>query len=125
MKKLLLGSGGFFGDEARRDLHNQYMARHFGNISRVLFVPWALADHDAYVWFLRDNCKTAEFEFVGIHEFENACRAVEQAEAIYVGGGNTFRLTAALHEYGIIDVVRERVFSGMPYMGVSAGTNVA
>jgi len=44
---------------------------------------------------------------------------------VYVGGGNTFRLTTDLHRYGLLEPIRQRVAEGMPYMGVSAGTNVA
>jgi dipeptidase E len=51
--------------------------------------------------------------------------AVRQARALYVGGGNTFRLLGALYQRGLLGVLRERVQAGVPYLGVSAGTNVA
>jgi dipeptidase E len=50
---------------------------------------------------------------------------VERAEAIFVGGGNTFRLLAELYRLDLLDVIRQRVHEGMPYLGISAGCNVA
>jgi dipeptidase E len=61
----------------------------------------------------------------GLHQHADPVRAVREAEAIYVGGGNTFRLLDALYRLGLLEPIRERVRDGMPYLGVSAGTNVA
>ncbi|HEX2052572.1 MAG TPA: dipeptidase PepE, partial [Actinomycetota bacterium] len=61
----------------------------------------------------------------GIHQAPDPVRAVEEAQAIYVGGGNTFRLLNEMYRANLLNVIRERVRDGMPYMGVSAGSNVA
>lgn len=123
--RLLLGSGGF-GTPERRDFLIEQTAEHFAGVTQVLFVPYALADHDEYTRWMRERRLDAGVELVGIHTFDDPVAAVESAEAISVGGGNTFRLTADLHRLGLIEPVRRRVLEdGVPYMGVSAGSNVA
>lgn len=122
--QLLLGSGGFRTPE-RVALLAAQMRDHFGDISRLLFIPYALADHDGYVRMLTERGLHAGYELVGIHTFADPVAAVEQAEGIYVGGGNTFRLVNELHSRALLEPIRKRVRGGMPYMGVSAGSNVA
>jgi dipeptidase E len=51
--------------------------------------------------------------------------ALAQAEALFMGGGNTYALLKRLRESGLLSVIRERVMAGMPYLGASAGSNVA
>jgi dipeptidase E len=65
------------------------------------------------------------FRLTGIHEYADARKAIETTDAIFVGGGNTFVLLSAIYENGLMGVIRERVAEGMPYIGASAGTNVA
>jgi dipeptidase E len=62
---------------------------------------------------------------VGIETKADPVSAIESAEAIYVGGGNSFLLVRELHEMGLIEPIRKLVLSGAPYLGVSAGANVA
>ena len=121
---LLLGSGGFRTEERVAFLADQ-MRAFFGPIQRILFVPYALADHDGYMDMLVQRGLHAGYELDGVHKHTDAKTAVEEAEAIYVGGGNTFRLTAELYAYELMDIIRDRVRGGLPYMGVSAGSNVA
>lgn len=123
-RRLLLGSGGFRSEE-RKTLLRERMRLHFGEVEDILFVPWALDDHDGYLRAMREGGFDAGYRLVGIHECEDPVRAVESAEALYVGGGNTFRLIEAVHRCGLLEPVRSRVAAGMPFMGVSAGTNSA
>src|SRR5439155_15455438 len=67
----------------------------------------------------------AGYPLDGLHRHADPVRAVREAPAVFVGGGNTFRLLDALHRLGLLPVLRERVWGGMPYLGVSAGCNVA
>ncbi len=122
--RLLLGSGGFRTEE-RRTLYRERMRAHFGDIERILFIPWALDDHDAYVRLMNEKGLDAGYVLEGIHTFDDPVAAVEACEGVYIGGGNTFRLTADLHRHGVLEPIRTRVRDGLPYMGVSAGTNVA
>ena len=122
--RLLLGSGGFTTPE-RRDRWIQVLDDFLGPVEKVLFVPYALADHDDYVARMTELNFQAGRELLGIHTCPDPIRAVEQADAVYVGGGNSFRLLADLFRARLHDIVRERVRAGMPYIGVSAGTNAA
>ncbi|MFI6229610.1 dipeptidase PepE [Micromonospora echinospora] len=90
----------------------------------LVFVPFALADHDAYTDLVRRAVEPLGITVRGAHE-GTPRDLVADAEAVFVGGGNTFRLVRAIHELDLIGVVRARVAEGMPYLGSSAGTNVA
>ncbi|MFG3712554.1 dipeptidase PepE [Micromonospora sp. NPDC047730] len=90
----------------------------------IVFVPFALADHDGYTDTVRRAMEPLGITVRGAHE-GTPRDIVADAEAVFVGGGNTFRLVKAIHELDLISVVRTRVSEGMPYIGSSAGTNVA
>lgn len=90
----------------------------------LVFVPFALADHQAYTGLVRRALEPLGIEVTGAHQ--GAPRdVIDGAEAVFVGGGNTFRLVKALHELDLIDSLRTKALAGMPYIGSSAGTNVA
>lgn len=122
--QLLLGSGGFRTPE-RIELLAAQMRELLGAIEKILFVPYALADHDGYVQMMIDKGLNAGYVLEGIHTCRDPIAAVRRAEAVFVGGGNTFRLVDALYRHGLLEPIRERVRAGMPYLGVSAGSNVA
>lgn len=122
--RLLLGSGGFRPPE-RREILAAQMRELFGEAREILFVPYALADHDWYVNRLVEKDLSGGYALRGIHRCPDPTTAVRDAEGIYVGGGNTFRLLHALYELGLLEVVHRRVKEGMPYLGISAGSNVA
>lgn len=90
-------------------------------VGSVSFVPFAQHDHAAYTARVRER-----LGLMGIDVRQVQQRAdVERAEALFVGGGNTFRLLHELYERDLIGAIRERVRAGMPYIGSSAGTNIA
>ena len=122
--RLLLGSGGL-RSEARRALYYEEMARHFEGCQEVVFIPYASSDYSEYSSDIARFSKPSGVKIRGIETFANPVEAIENADGIYVGGGNTFLLTKGLHENDLLDIVRKRVSEGMPYMGVSAGSNVA
>ncbi|MEG1763543.1 MAG: dipeptidase PepE, partial [Bacteroidales bacterium] len=64
-------------------------------------------------------------EVVSIHTQTDPVKAVKEASCVVVGGGNTFHLVHELHRLQILPILRERILEGMPYMGWSAGSNVA
>ena len=96
-----------------------------GDRSRILFVPWALKDHDSYTAKARERFAAMGIALDSIHQAPDPVRAVGLADALFVGGGNTFRLLKALQDSGALEAIRRRVFSGVPYVGSSAGSNVA
>jgi dipeptidase E len=121
---ILLGSGGFRTPE-RVAAWAKQMRSALGPVRRVLFIPYALADHDGYIRGMTERGLNAGYDLVGIHTQRDPVQAVREAESVLVGGGNTFRLLNALYRFGLLEPIRERVRTGMPYLGVSAGTNVA
>jgi dipeptidase E len=101
------------------------MRQLFGPLQRLLFVPYALQDHDKYVQVLAERGINAGYDLDGIHRHADPRAAVENAEAIFIGGGNTFRLLNELYHRDLPDTIRARVQAGLPYLGISAGSNVA
>jgi dipeptidase E len=95
---------------------------------RVLFIPYALADHDAYVAEVTRALAALGINAAGVPAIPTAAgpaAAVRQAEVVFVGGGNTFRLLRALQTLDLIEPIRQAVRSGTRYIGASAGTNMA
>jgi dipeptidase E len=96
-----------------------------GEVSRVVFLPWALFDRDAYADKVGERFGRMGYEIESAHRAKSPAGAVEAAEAVFVGGGNTFRLLKALYDLELIAPLRRRASEGMPYIGSSAGSNVA
>lgn len=93
---------------------------------KILFVPYALPDHAAYTKMVSEALSPWGYIVEGIHTKPSPVEAVSSAQAIFVGGGNTFVLLKTLFELNLVDAIREQVLKkGIPYMGSSAGTNVA
>lgn len=122
--RFLLGSGGFRTPE-RVQLWTETVQSFLGPGRRLLFVPYALADHDTYLQMIKERGLHAGYELDGIHQHQDPRQAVEKAEVIFVGGGNTFRLLDALYRMNLLDILRARARQGVPYLGISAGSNVA
>ncbi len=96
------------------------------SVKRVLFVPYALFDRDGYAAKARTRFGAMGYGLDSVHDMAGGpMEAVERAEALFIGGGNTFRLLAALWHHPLIEPIRRRVRAGMPYVGSSAGSNVA
>jgi dipeptidase E len=116
MSRLLLISSSNVHGYGYLDHAEPEMKSFLGGIKHVGFVPFAIQDRVAY------TAKVAErLAKMGFRVDED----VEKAEAIFVGGGNTFRLLKTLYETGLLKTIRERVLAGTPYMGSSAGSNIA
>jgi len=81
----------------------------------VAFCPFAAHDHDVYTAKVQARFGEMGFDVVPIEK-------LDRAEAVFVGGGNTFRLLKKLYETKLLNNIRDRAKSGMPYMGSSAGT---
>jgi dipeptidase E len=114
----LYGSG--YLDHAAEEIRD-----FLGKIARVLFVPHALHDRDAYASLARERFQRMGYGLDSIHLAVDSRQAVNDAEAVFIGGGNTFRLLKALYDLDLLSVIRLRVEAGMPYIGSSAGSNVA
>lgn len=108
----------------QKDIENFF--RKFG-IRKVLFVPYAgvASGYDAYEEKVAKVFASMGVETRSVHRFEHPVMAVSQAECIVVGGGNTFHLVYEMQRTGIMQAIREKVAQGCPYIGWSAGSNVA
>lgn len=104
-----------------------WIADALGDARRVLFVPFAgvTIGWDAYAAKVREALAPLGLGVVSAHEVDDAAAAVAEAEAVAVGGGNTFALLKALYARDLLGPIRERVSSGVPFVGWSAGANVA
>ena len=112
-----------------------YLQHPIGQISRflkplanrVLFLPYAAVtfSYDDYEKKVREKFSGQGIEVESIHHYGSPVEAIESASAIVVGGGNTWQLTRQLHNYNLIDAIREKVLTGTPFIGWSAGANVA
>jgi dipeptidase E len=100
---------------------------HFQDFEQILFVPFARPSgltHDEYTSKAKEGLAFLKTEVKGIHEFEFPDEALKKAEAIFVGGGNTFLLVKTLHELNLMDVLRKKIIDETPYLGTSAGSNI-
>jgi len=109
--------GGGYLDHAERAIRS-----FLGGAARVLFVPYAMHDTQAYAARARRRFEALGCTLASVHEPE---ASFDRADAIFVGGGNTFRLLDALHRNDLIAPIRARVGRGVPYIGSSAGSIVA
>ena len=118
---LLISSSNVYGygflDHAEPEIRRVLTARR-----SIAFIPFAQFDHTAYTLLLRERFARMDIEVTQVNDASDIARA----EAIFIGGGNTFRLLKALYERELIEPITQRVCEyGVPYIGSSAGTNAA
>lgn len=125
--RLLLISNSTNAGEAYLD-YPKYNIRDFlGSLSLdCLFIPYAgvTISFDDYEARVKERFAEVGHRITSVHHASDPIAAVQSAEAIVVGGGNTFQLIKMIQEFGLIDPVRERVLGGTPFVGWSAGSNV-
>ena len=126
-KNLLLLSNSTNPGEAYLSWPQTHLAKHFENVNEVLFIPFAgfALGYDSYEKAVKDAFEKINKKVVSIHRFDDPINAIENCEAIAVGGGNTFYLFNELHQQKLIEPIRKKVNSGTPYAGWSAGSNTA
>ena len=99
----------------------------FSNVKELLFIPYARPSgisHEDYTKKVSEAFTKINISVKGIHEFENPIEAVEKAQGIFTGGGNTFLLVSQLYKNNVIDTIEKVVKNGTPYLGTSAGSNI-
>jgi dipeptidase E len=96
-----------------------------GKAKTVLFFPFALHDRDGYAEKAKERFAAMGYSLNSAHAVADATKAVAETDAIFIGGGNTFRLLKSLQDSDLIEPIRRRVRAGAPYIGSSAGSNVA
>lgn len=128
MKKMIIAStstlhGGNYLDYLLPTLEN-----HFKDCDELLFIPYARPggiSHDDYTAIVRVAFTKINKVVKGLHEFENPVNAIENAQGIFTGGGNTFLLVTQLYQNLVMERLKQMVENGTPYLGSSAGSNIA
>ncbi|RUO44187.1 dipeptidase PepE [Aliidiomarina taiwanensis] len=103
-----------------------WLSEHFAG-KRVLFIPYAgvTMSHETYTGMVQEALAKENIQVTGIQDYTQPAEAIAEAEAVAVGGGNTYMLLHTLYETGSLDVLKRRIQEGMPYAGWSAGSNIA
>lgn len=126
--RLLLISNSTNAGEAYLDYPKNNIKTFLGEkIKTVLFIPYAgvTVTFNEYTAKVQARFDEIGFKVESIHNFSNPIEAVEKAEVIVVGGGNTFQLIKLIHDNKLIEPIRKKVLAGTPFIGWSAGSNVA
>ena len=126
--QLLLISNSTMAGEAYLDYPKQNISEFLGKERvKALFIPYAGVSFswDDYEEKVKSRFNEIGHDIVSIHHFDDPIQAVKDAEAIVVGGGNTWNLLRTIHDNKLVNPIRERVMSGVKYIGWSAGSNLA
>lgn len=123
---LLLSNSRNFGG-GWLDHAEPWIRAFMGGVKSAVFVPYAgvTVTWDDYAGMARDRFEKMGIEVTSVHGAKHPAKAVDAAEAVFVGGGNTFHLLKHMYDDGTLWAIRERVLAGAPYIGWSAGSNVA
>lgn len=127
MKKLILASTSTLHGGDYLDYLLPTLESHFSNCKTLLFIPYARPgglSYKDYTKKVSDAFAKINITVKGIHEFDNAAEAVQNAEAIFTGGGNTFLLVSELYKNHVMAILKETIIAGIPYLGTSAGSNI-
>jgi len=125
MSRLLLISSSTVFGTGYLDHAQAQILRILAGRARLLFVPYALADWKGYAARVQKRLESMGVSVQSAHETPDPKKAVAGAQAIFIGGGNTFRLLKALQDLDLIGPIQARVAQDAVYIGSSAGTNVA
>jgi dipeptidase E len=127
MKKIIIASTSTLHGGKYLDYLMPTLKEHFAGCSNLLFIPYARPGgitHDDYTAKAAEAFAAIGITVKGVHEFDDPVEAVQNAEAIFTGGGNTFLLVTQLYKTGVMDAVEKAVKIGTPYLGSSAGSNI-
>jgi dipeptidase E len=125
MIRLLLLSNSTCHGQGYLDHAMPAIREFLGPVRKFLFVPFALSDQEGYAAKVRLRFEGEGIAVSRLTADRAGQMALASAEAVFVGGGNTFRLLDRLQHTGLLQPLRERALGGMPYLGASAGSNVA
>ncbi len=127
MKKIIIASTSTVYGSDYLEYLLPTLASFFEGISTLLFIPYARPggiSYDAYTKIAANAFTKIKIDVKGIHEFENPKEAVQKAQAIFTGGGNTFELLNQLYQHDLITELKTVLENGTPYLGTSAGSNI-
>ncbi|TBN05674.1 dipeptidase PepE [Hyunsoonleella flava] len=127
MRQLIIASTSTVHGSGYLDYILEELSNLFKNTNTILFVPYARPSgisHDDYTKIANNAFSKIGKTAVGLHTFENPKEAIENAEGIFTGGGNTFVLVDQLYKNDLIVPLKAAINTGTPYLGTSAGSNI-
>lgn len=127
MKLLLASTSRLYGQGYLEYLVEE-LKFFFDGARQIVFVPYARPggiSWDEYTDIAGKGFEPLKINIIGIHQLKNASLELPKADGIFIGGGNTFVLLKTLYDTGHFEAISRAVRSGVPYMGSSAGSNVA
>lgn len=127
MKKLIIASTSTVHGSGYLEYLMPTLAVFFSDVKNLLFIPYARPSgisYDEYTKIAQKAFAKIEIDVKGIHEFKNPKEAIQNAEAIFTGGGNTFELVNQLYKNDVIATLKQVLENGTPYLGTSAGSNI-
>lgn len=127
MKKLIIASTSTLHGGNYLEYLLPTLKSHFENCEEVIFIPYARPGgitHEEYTQKVAETFKSININIRGLHEFSYPVEALEKAKGIFTGGGNTFLLVTQLYQNNVMEVLKEVIENGTPYLGSSAGSNI-
>jgi len=127
MKKLIIASTSTIHGSSYLEYLMPTLENHFKDCSSILFIPYARPggiSHDSYTELVRNAFAKINKSVNGLHEYNNPAEAIQKAEGIFTGGGNTFLLVTQLYANNVMTILSETLVNGVPYLGSSAGSNI-
>lgn len=128
MKKILLASTSTLYGQSYLEYLLEELQHFFAGVSTITFIPYARPggiSHDDYTQLAATAFSKINKEVKGLHSFKDPMEGMAQSDAIFTGGGNTFLLVQQLHQLGLMQALKQKIESGTPYFGTSAGSNIA
>jgi len=126
MNVLLASTSTLFGGNYLEYLTGE-IKNLFEGIDEIIFIPFARPggiSHEDYTAKAKEYFAQLGIKVKGLHEFDDKTAAVNSAKGFFTGGGNTFLLVKTLHEENLMQLMKENVEKGKPYLGCSAGSNI-
>jgi dipeptidase E len=127
MRKMIIASTSTIHGSGYLEYLLPTLSDFFKDVKNLLFIPYARPSgitYDEYTTIAKKAFEAIHIEVKGIHEFENPKKAIQNAEAIFTGGGNTFELVNQLYQNDVLIILKETLDNGTPYLGTSAGSNI-
>ncbi|QNL48269.1 dipeptidase PepE [Olivibacter sp. SDN3] len=127
MKNVILASTSTLYGEAYLTYLKEEITSLFNNVSELIFIPFARPGGISYELYMQNVSNffaLLNIRVKGLHDFQDPAEAINMAQGIFTGGGNTFLLVKTLHELGVMKILKETIENGTPYLGTSAGSNI-
>lgn len=127
MKKMIIASTSTIHGSGYLEYLLPTLKKHFDTVKQVLFIPYARPggiSYDEYTAIAKKAFAIIHIDVKGLHEFSNPKEAIQKAEGIFTGGGNTFELVNQLYKNDVLMDLKQVLENGVPYLGTSAGSNI-